>query len=83
MDNILDKDYWKQRYQNADIAWDTGNVTTPIKEFVDWLALEEKHKKLKILIPGAGSGYEAIYLWEQGFHNVFICDWAEEAIERF
>ena len=40
-------------------------------------------ENLKILIPGAGSGYEAAYLWAQGFRNVFVCDWAKEAIERY
>ena len=38
-----------------------------------------ENKDIRILIPGAGRGYEAIYLYENGFKNVFVCDWAEAA----
>ena len=34
-------------------------------------------KNLKILIPGAGNGHEALYLLEQGFTNVTVVDFAE------
>ncbi len=74
---ILDKKYWKLRYQKKDIPWDTGKITRPIKDYFD----KEKNKKLKILIPGAGAGHEAVYLYQQGFKNVWVCDWAEEAFD--
>ncbi len=80
---ILDKDYWANRYQTGEIGWDAGAITTPIKAYIDHLVETKTDKNLKILIPGAGSGYEAAYLWAQGFHNVFVCDWAEEAINRY
>ena len=72
---MLDSNYWSNRYQTGDTGWNVGKPTTPIKEFVDSLT----DKNLKILVPGAGMGYEAAYLWEQGFRNVFVCDWAAEA----
>ena len=80
---ILDKNYWANRYQTGEIGWDTGAITMPIKAFIDHLIEMKTDKNLKILIPGAGSGHEAAYLWAQGFHNVFVCDWAEEAISRY
>ena len=80
---ILDKNYWKNRYQTGEIAWDAGMVTTPIKAYIDHLVATNVDKNLKILIPGAGSGHEAAYLWTQGFQKVFVCDWAEEAINRY
>ena len=80
---ILDKNYWANRYQTGEIGWDVGTITTPIKAYIDHLIETKTDKNLKILIPGAGSGYEAAYLWAQGFRNVFVCDWAEEAISRY
>ena len=80
---ILDKNYWKNRYQTGEIAWDAGAITTPIKAYIDHLVATNVDKNLKILIPGAGSGHEAASLWTQGFQNVFVCDWAEEAISRY
>lgn len=79
---MLDKNYWQARYENGDIGWDTGAITTPIKAFIDHLIQSKAPKMLKILIPGAGSGYEAAYLWQHGFHQVYVCDWAENAMER-
>lgn len=79
MATFLDKHYWKQRYQNGETGWDVGFATPPITAFADRLTDREAF----ILIPGAGSGYEAAYFWEKGFRNVFVCDWAEEAFDRF
>ncbi|MDF1697446.1 MAG: hypothetical protein P1U56_16505 [Saprospiraceae bacterium] len=81
-EDILDKPeflterYWSSRYQNKKTGWDTGNVTTPIKEYIDQL----QDKNIKILIPGAGNGHEAEYLFRKGFKNVFVCDLAQEAL---
>ncbi len=80
---ILDKNYWANRYQTGEIGWDAGTITTPIKAYIDHLIETKTNKNLKILIPGAGSGHEAAYLWAQGFQNVYVCDWAEEAIGRY
>jgi thiopurine S-methyltransferase len=75
----LDQTYWNQRYLENNTPWDAGEPTTPIKNYVDSL---DDHD-IKILIPGAGNGHEARYLFEKGFTNVWVCDWAEEALSRF
>ena len=49
--------YWEERYQKGETGWDAGKITTPIKEYIDQLT----NKNLKILIPGAGNGYEFDY----------------------
>ena len=64
------EEYWSERYESGNIPWDAGSVTTPIKDYADQLT----DKELRILIPGAGSGYEAEYFWEQGFKNVDVID---------
>jgi SAM-dependent methyltransferase len=75
----LDRDYWTNRYKNNTAQWDIGNPSTPIVEYIDQLT----NKELKILIPGCGNSYEAEYLFEKGFSNVFLIDLSPEPIERF
>lgn len=78
---MLNKNYWQDRYKEQQTGWDTGAITTPIKDYFD--ALNESQKKAKILIPGCGNAHEATYLYNQGFLNVFICDWAAAPLENF
>jgi len=33
-------------------------------------------------VPGAGNGYEAEFIFKQGFNNVFVLDWAKQALEN-
>lgn len=79
---MLDKSYWKNRWQTDSTPWDAGEATTPIREFVDYLIEKNTDRNIRILIPGAGSGHEAVYLYRHGFYNITVCDWAEEAIEK-
>jgi hypothetical protein len=73
----LNKEYWENRYENNDAIWDIGHISTPLKEYIDQL----ENKAIKILIPGAGNAYELDYLIEQGFHNVFVIDYAQQPID--
>jgi thiopurine S-methyltransferase len=75
----LDKDFWNNRYAENQTGWDVGAPTTPLKEFIDTLV----DKSIRILIPGCGNAYEAEYLHEQGFENVFVIDIAPLALEGF
>jgi len=77
--NNLDKTYWEQRYNDDKIGWNIGHPSTPIKNYIDQL----NDKEIKILIPGAGNGYEAEYLWQNGFKNVYLLDIAEQPILNF
>jgi thiopurine S-methyltransferase len=71
--------YWTQRYQEERTGWDIGYPSTPLKTYIDQLT----DKSIKILIPGAGNAYEAEYLWQQGFTNVFIMDIAPVPLKAF
>ncbi len=75
----INKDYWDERYKNGSIGWDIGYVSTPLKEYFNQL----RDRNMKILIPGAGNGYEASYLYNLGFSNVFYLDYLPEAIKSF
>ena len=74
----LNKDFWSKRYQENQIGWDTGAITTPLKEYIDQLT----DKNCKILIPGAGNSYEAEYLHNKGFKQVFVLDLAKEPLDN-
>ncbi|MBO6494319.1 MAG: SAM-dependent methyltransferase [Roseivirga sp.] len=69
---VLKESYWTERYGKGETGWDIGYVSTPIKEYIDQL----QNKELKILIPGAGNAYEAEYLWNSGFKNVWVLDFS-------
>lgn len=77
--NNLDKTYWEQRYNDDKIGWNIGHPSTPIKNYINQLT----DKEIKILIPGAGNGYEGEYLWQNGFKNVYLLDIAEQPLLNF
>jgi SAM-dependent methyltransferase len=68
----LNSEYWEKRYQDNEIGWNVGAITTPIKTYIDQLT----NKDIRILIPGAGNGYEFEYLIENGFWNTTVIDYA-------
>ncbi len=74
-----ESNYWTQRYVENRTGWDIGYVSTPLKEYFDQLT----DKTIEILIPGAGNAYEAEYLFQQGFENVFVLDIAPEPLNTF
>jgi SAM-dependent methyltransferase len=74
----LDKVYWDSQYQSNTTGWDLGEVSPPIKSYIDTF----KDKTIRILIPGCGNTYEAEYLLEQGFTNVTVIDIAPTLIEN-
>lgn len=71
------KKYWEDRYAKGETRWDAGQVSVPLKAYIDQLT----DKNLKILIPGCGNAYEAQYLYEQGFSNVFVIDLVQQALD--
>ncbi len=74
----LNSDYWESRYQKNEIGWDAGEITTPLKDYIDQLT----NKNIKILIPGAGNGHEFDYLISKGFKNVFVIDLAPTPLQN-
>ncbi len=74
-----EQNYWSKRYQEERTGWDIGYPSTPLKTYIDQLT----DTSLKILIPGAGNAYEAEYLWEQGFTNVFVLDVSPIPLKAF
>lgn len=79
MNSNIERDYWTNRYEEERTGWDIGYPSTPIKEYIDQL----EHKDITILIPGCGNAYEAEYLYDNGFKNVFLLDISEVPLKAF
>ncbi|MFT5077373.1 MAG: hypothetical protein ACJAX7_000457 [Saprospiraceae bacterium] len=74
----FDEKYWNDRYKLNDTRWDIGFISPPLKEYFDQLT----NKNLKILIPGGGNSYEAEYLHQLEFTNVYVADVSEIALKN-
>lgn len=74
--NNLNKSYWNERYDKHETGWDAGEVTTPLKTYIEQLL----NKHLSILIPGAGNAHEGRYLSLLGFKDIHLLDISDRAI---
>jgi SAM-dependent methyltransferase len=77
----LNKEFWDNRYVSNDTGWDASYITTPIKDYFD--QLDDRDKKLCILVPGCGNGHEPEYLFRSGFKQVYVADISEFPLENF
>lgn len=76
--DITSKEYWQKQYKEGKTGWNIGYVSLPIKEYFK----QVPDKDIHILIPGAGNAYEAEYLFECGFKNVYVLDIASEPLQN-
>lgn len=74
----LSENFWTNKYETNKIGWDLGEVSPPLKNYFDQL----QNKELKILIPGGGNSYEAEYLFNNGFKNVYVVDIAKQPLKN-
>lgn len=74
----LGMQYWNNQYEAQSTGWDLGEVSPPLKAYIDQLT----NKDLRILIPGCGNTYEAAYLLQQGFTDITVIDIAPTLIEQ-
>ena len=74
----LSEDFWDDRYKTNETGWDLGEISSPLKAYFDQLT----NKNLKILIPGGGNSYEAEYLHNHGFKNVYVVDLSKTALNN-
>lgn len=74
----LDQTFWENRYVSKETGWDLGEVSPPLKAYIDQLT----DKNLRILIPGCGNTYEAEYLLNKGFTNITVIDISPTLIDN-
>ncbi len=72
----LTESFWDNKYKTNETGWDLGEVSPPLKAYFDQLT----NKNAKILIPGGGNSYEAEYLHNKGFKNVYVADISKTAL---
>ena len=77
--NELNRNYWETRWEKGETGWDIGHASPPITEYFD----QVPNKAARILIPGCGNAWEAEYLNQQGFTNVFVIDISQNALDEF
>lgn len=75
----MEKEFWDKRWEEGNTGWDMGSVSPPLKSYFEQL----NNKDISILIPGCGNAYEAEYLLQNGFKNVFIVEISDKAIASF
>lgn len=75
----LNETYWTERYLHGQTGWDIGYAAPSIIEYFKKI----DDKSVKILIAGGGNGYEAASLYELGFKNVTLLDFAKPPLETF
>jgi len=68
--------FWNQCYTDNNTGWDLGGVTPVFKDWANNLK-----KKSKIIVPGAGNGYDPLYFASLG-HDVLAVDFSNLAINR-
>ena len=74
----LGQSYWNKQYESNTTGWDLGEVSPPIKAYIDQI----ENKNCRILIPGCGNTYEADYLLQQEFTNITIIDIAPTLVKK-
>ena len=75
----MNEAYWQRRWLDGQTGWDLGKLSSPLKFIIDNLT----EKGARILVPGAGNGYEVSYLFESGLTNTCLLDWAKYPLDHF
>ena len=73
--NKLRRGFWNGKYADRHTPWDLGRESEPVRR----LAASHFPSAGRVLIPGCGRGYEAVYLAERGY-RVTAVDFADEAV---
>jgi SAM-dependent methyltransferase len=68
-------EFWDTRFRSGVTPWDAGGVPPHLPAW-----LRGRRSPMRVLIPGAGAGYEARFFSEQG-HDVVAIDFSEAAVE--
>jgi len=74
----FDESYWTKRYLNHETAWDIGYASPPLMQYLDQL----ENKNVRILLPGAGHGYEAKAAFEKGFVRTHVLDFSSSPLDQ-
>jgi SAM-dependent methyltransferase len=69
-------DFWDSRYRGGTTPWDAGGVPPRLLPF-----LNATGSRMRVLVPGCGSGYEVQAFAERG-HDVLGIDFSDAVVEK-
>lgn len=69
----FDEVYWTNRWTTGQTAWDIGHAAPAIIAYFAQL----NDLNASILIPGCGNAYEAMTLYNMGYHNITLIEIVE------
>ena len=69
-------EFWEKRFRENFTPWDAGGIPPALERF-----LGTEPGRLRVLIPGCGSGYE-VRAFARAGHDVLAIDFAPAAVER-
>ncbi len=75
---MLDGNYWEERYQTGNTAWDLGGPSPALCAYFQKI----ENKNLKILIPGAGKSHDLNWLHQHGFNDSAVIDISATALKE-
>lgn len=75
---MSNSEFWEDRWTSEQTGWDIGSAAPALVEYFKTI----KNRDAFILIPGCGNAYEAEWLVENGYSNVYLIDIAPSAIEK-
>lgn len=70
-------DYWERLYNNGDDTWDLGKTTPALEAF---FKDSQCPAKGRVLVPGAGRGWDA-KAWSQRGHDTVAVDFSATAVD--
>lgn len=70
------EEYWSSRYRQGNTPWDINSASPPLTAYLQGKVHREHH----ILMPGAGKGHDAVWLWQNGFKNTHVVEIAAEPL---
>jgi SAM-dependent methyltransferase len=74
-------DYWQNRWLNQQTGWDLGVPSPPLVAYLSQIP-DTQRQAMRVLMPGCGNGYEAIWMAENGFRQVTMLDIAQAAVDQ-
>ena len=75
----LDENFWTGRYLNGTTGWDIGYPSPPLNQYL----CQIRNKSIRVLVPGAGNGYEVSLARDLGLSEVHLLDISEVPLSLF
>lgn len=79
---VSESSFWTNAYESSGDGWDLGRCSPSFKDLASRFLVSKKLPSNRVLVPGAGRGYEAQWLSDLGL-DVVAEDFSAKAKEEF